>query len=823
MPATEPQPSNGRVAFQQSSFVDVPQDDDLSLRDILKTAWRGRWIISFCVGASLFVGYRQVQQTGDIWRAWSSIYVEGNATQSVLGIDGMIASGTRNFANNQAAVLKSVERLQSVVVRPEVATSSIFEGRANRVGYLRENLSVKVGRDDDLITVSLNATDVDEACVIVNAVVEEYRRFIGTRSESTVKDMLEVLTERRTALETELTAAQTARDEFLDEHSVLALDPDGTGAYEIQQLNAFKTQLTEAKRELAEARSKLRLARAEDLADRPEALLELVSGIRLAPSAAAPAEDPALAAARADLASAEAELQENTRRRKAALTTVTEEHPSVAALDDARADIEARRDAAAATIESLTDAASEADASIRAQDLAAIQGLLYQMVTDAETRVEDAQKNVDDQLVVATRAGELQAQFRRIESSFQQARDRVDEISASIRELDLAEIGKERLSETSVTVLDPARPDTANLANSATRTLAQFFVLGLLAGGALTWLRQMLDRRIRSDEDLNRSIPDSILGVLPAARLRASESNSLRAWEDHDSLAESARGLRTALTFALPPEEGAVLHVTSPDGGEGKSTISSLLAIAIAKAGHSVIIVDADLRSPAQDGHFDLPNEVGLAQALANEATLSEAIQKTELPTLDVMTTGGIPSAPAEMLISPRFDALLGLLAEIYERVIVDSPPVLAVSDSRIIATKCEGTLLVARADTTSRDALAHARERLASVGARIVGCALNAATAKGGYGYGYGYGYGAEHKQAARKSRVRTEPAADPSSMPSAGPVTEAAPQAAPAPEPTPSPEPAPAAEPRRKPQRVEAKPRTAKASGSAGKKRRH
>ena len=642
MSATEPQPTNGRVAFQQNTFVDLPQDEDLSLRDILKTAWRGRWIISFCVVASLALGYRKVQQTGDIWRAWSSIYVESESAPSILGLDGMIASGTRNFANNQAAVVKSVERLQSVVARPEVAMSSIFEGRLNRVGFLRENLSVKVGRDDDLITVSLDATEVDEACA-AGAVVEEYRSFIGSRSESTVKDMLEVLTERRTALEAELAERRKERDVFLENNSVLALYPDGTGAFEIQQLNAFKTQLTEAKRELAEARSKRRLAQAENLGDRPDVLLELVSGLRLTA--------PTVHRGRGPRARQYADRPRPSRGRTRGQRPPPQgcpDHGDGAASFRPGSRLSASvSKPVAMMLRPLSNRCLQPyqeEAALRAKDLAAIRNLLAQVVADAETRVSEAQSDFDNQLEFATEAGELQNQFRRLESNFQQARDRVDEISTSIRELDLAEIGKERLTETSVTVLDPARPDTASLANSATRTLAQFLVLGILAGGALTWLRQMLDRRIRSADDLTRSIPDSILGVLPYARLRAPARPSLKAWGDHDSLAESARGLRTALTFAMPPEEGAVLHIASPNNREGKSTISSLLAIAIAKAGDSVIVVDADLRSPSQDELFDLPNDIGLSQALANEATLFEDIQKTELSTLDVMTTGGIPN-----------------------------------------------------------------------------------------------------------------------------------------------------------------------------------
>ena len=809
MSATEPQPTNGRVAFQQNTFVDLPQDEDLSLRDILKTAWRGRWIISFCVVASLALGYRKVQQTGDIWRAESRLYVEGGGT-SALGIDGLLAAGARNFANTQAAVLKSVELLQAVVARPNVGTSSVFDGEISRVGFLREKLGVSVGRDDDVISISLDASDVDAACVVVNAVVEEYRRLVTARSETTVKDTLDALVEKRVALEEELDGRRETRDRFQDDNPVLALDPDQAGTYEVRQLQKFESQLIDA--EIALSDAKASLEKATLFRAQPDLVLQLFGGVRITRDKRLRGEDPEIGRLRAELFRIESEYDENRRMRVARLQSVTEAHPSIATIDRDAAEIENRRDRAVDAIASMDEALGFEKDEESAAEVASILEGLARDVESANQRVKDEKARYDAQYERATESSKLRTQFRRLEFEFEQARARVDEVNESIRELDLADIGKEQRTEKSVTILDAARADTAELATSATLTLANFFFFGIIAGGVLTWLRLMFDRRIRNDEDLKRTIPDLILGVLPYARLRASTGSSLKAWGDHDSLAESARGLRTALTFAMPQAEDAILHIASPSNGEGKSTISSLLAIAIAKAGDSVIVVDADLRNPSQDELFDTPNEVGLSQALANEATLVEAIQKTELPTLDVMTTGGIPSTPAEMLISPRFDAILAGLSKRYDRVIVDSPPILAVSDSRIISTKCGGTLLVARADKTSRDALGHSRERLVSVGARIVGCALNAATARGGYGYGYGsgygYGYGADHQRDTRLARVQTEPAAEPNLAPGGDPYVEVVPQAAPAPDPD--------SESRRGPQRVETKTEPDKGSGS-------
>ena len=136
MPTTKPSSSKGSVTPQLSTSVDLPRDDDLSLRDFLKNAQRGRWIIICCDATSLAVGHRGLLQTADTQRAWPGIHVKDESTPNTLGITRILAPGTRDLADHEAAVPNPAARLRSELACPEFATRSIFEGRLNCTDYL---------------------------------------------------------------------------------------------------------------------------------------------------------------------------------------------------------------------------------------------------------------------------------------------------------------------------------------------------------------------------------------------------------------------------------------------------------------------------------------------------------------------------------------------------------------------------------------------------------------------------------------------------------------------------------------------------------------
>lgn len=192
----------------------------------------------------------------------------------------------------------------------------------------------------------------------------------------------------------------------------------------------------------------------------------------------------------------------------------------------------------------------------------------------------------------------------------------------------------------------------------------------------------------------------------------------------------------------LPGKTKTIL-ITSPAPGDGKTTTASNLAIAMAQAGQKVLLMDADFRRPTQHKVFNVDDQVGTTSVLAEQAQLAEAIKPTETPGLSILPCGPLPKNPSEILQSRAFSRLIEQLEERFDHIVIDSPPVMPVTDARILGALCDLTVLVLRAQKSSRRISMQARDSLASVGARVLGVVVNdVPRSRGGYGYGYGYGY---------------------------------------------------------------------------------
>lgn len=209
-------------------------------------------------------------------------------------------------------------------------------------------------------------------------------------------------------------------------------------------------------------------------------------------------------------------------------------------------------------------------------------------------------------------------------------------------------------------------------------------------------------------------------------------------------LAESFRSLRTNLGFACLDGEHSTILVSSPSPQDGKSTVISNLAVVLAQADKKVILVDGDLRKPVQHRIFALPNRKGLTNCLLNKSTVADTAQLGPLPNLAVLTSGPLPPNPAEILGSPRTRDFWASLQEQYDYVLIDSPPVLAVTDAVILSVQVDGVILVLKPGTTRNNIAAQAREQFAWAGARLLGVVLNQVKINSpDYKYAYYYYYG--------------------------------------------------------------------------------
>lgn len=205
---------------------------------------------------------------------------------------------------------------------------------------------------------------------------------------------------------------------------------------------------------------------------------------------------------------------------------------------------------------------------------------------------------------------------------------------------------------------------------------------------------------------------------------------------------EAYRVLRTNLQFLGLDTPLRSMVVTSATPGEGKSTTAANLAVAFAQTGARVCLLDADLRRPTVARIFGVENWVGLTTALIGQSPVDECLQETQVPGLTVCPSGPIPPNPAELLASGRMTALIGELEQRFDMLLIDSPPVLAVTDPAVMAPKVGGALLVVRSGVSSRAQIQRAKESLEAVHARILGVVLSAVSARGGEGYYY-YNYG--------------------------------------------------------------------------------
>jgi len=284
----------------------------------------------------------------------------------------------------------------------------------------------------------------------------------------------------------------------------------------------------------------------------------------------------------------------------------------------------------------------------------------------------------------------------------------------------------------------PARPISPNVKLN----LAAGLALGGLLGFALALLRHQLDNTVKDRETLERLSGTAVVGVIPFDKLRR-ESPSIVFDNDNSPSAEAFRKFRTNLQFLAVDNPPRLIVVTSSVPSEGKSTTAINTALSLAEADHNVLLVDGDMRRPTIDKYLDLVGAVGFSSVLSGRASLDEALQKTQFPRLTVLTAGNTPPNPSELLGSLTAKSILRDLREKFDYIIVDSPPLLAVTDGAILAAQSDGVFILVRAAKTKREQLTHSVGILNDVGATLLGTVLTMTSGQGNDYYSYDYYYG--------------------------------------------------------------------------------
>jgi capsular exopolysaccharide synthesis family protein len=281
-----------------------------------------------------------------------------------------------------------------------------------------------------------------------------------------------------------------------------------------------------------------------------------------------------------------------------------------------------------------------------------------------------------------------------------------------------------------------------------------------MAGAGLSLLRDWRDQRVRSPHEIAALLGVPILGAIPSISRRVLARGHKLRFASNSCESEACRAIRTALLCGVYRDQAKVLLVTSPGPREGKTLLASNLALALAQVGLRTLVIDADLRKSIEQRVFTTNgHSQGLVDVLTGTASLADAIRPTEIDRLDALEAGRSTATPSELLSSPAFTAVLEELKGRYDRIVIDSPPVGIVTDAQILATRCDATVLVLRAEESSRLLTQRARDALLAVGATVAGAVVNDLSPRAGrYGYYSGYGsYHANHGSNGHKKAPET------------------------------------------------------------------
>ena len=314
------------------------------------------------------------------------------------------------------------------------------------------------------------------------------------------------------------------------------------------------------------------------------------------------------------------------------------------------------------------------------------------------------------------------------------------------------------LRATNIHVLDAARPPTEPIGPQKLRNIAVALIVGLVMGVSFAFVREALDTSVKTAEEAERLIHAAALAIIPFERAlprwwalpssgendkSRSESAALALLRRPSStLGESFQSLLTSVLLSTASHPPQALLITSSRAGEGKTTTALNLAISFALRGDAVLLIDADLRRPGIGEALRLSNKKGLSSFLAGVHSLEEVLgQFTSVSNLWILPSGPPSPNPAQLLSSSAMESLVSDMRERFKFLIIDSPPILPVTDAMILSRLVDGVILVLESGATPRGAVTRARRMMEHVGARILGVVLNKVDARRDGYYGY-YGY---------------------------------------------------------------------------------
>lgn len=732
---------------------------------------RFKWIIGSVVICALLATIVTLL-TKPTYEATATIELNKSSSSLDLGIVGALSEqlgedqeGLQTDLQTETTILKGDSLALAVIQRLGLASQAPFaaeldknekdpeqglplddapETRGRLLGIFEGGLKVQPVHGTRLILVTYESHDPKQAAKIANAIIDSYKsQYLQTHYDAT-SEASEWLTKQLSELKANVEESEKKLTEYEKETGILSLDimtptasgdgsTSGAGIHSvvIEKLDALNAELTAAEAIRIEKEAIYHLAETNNedvvlgLVDDPLAVqsnsMVLTQGGGISNLQELRAQRSQL---KISLAQASTTYASNNRHLK-------EMQTQIAALDEQ-------------IHQELQEIIKRAQVD-------------FQLAKQTEDEIH---RRFDEQQTAASKLNEKAVEFAVLSQEAYSRKRLYEDLYTKLQEANVSA----GIKATNITIVDPARSQSIPVRPRSMRNVVLGILFGLFLGLAIAYTIDSFDRTLRGPVEVEEITGIPVIGVIPRFEESAGpyESRRWKKWKKTASVSPSAqnsvwmlthpksssaeafRALRTSIMLSRPGGGPKIILVTSCIPGEGKTTLTTNLAIAFAQHNKRVIVVEADMRRPTMRHAFDVANKVGLSNVLAGSHTCEEAIVHVEqVDTLDVLPAGPHPPLPSELLGSSAFDELLQQLRARYDIVLVDSPPALLVTDAVSISVKSDATLWVALAGVVTRPQLVRAADLIERNEMPVIGFVVNRMTRSvAGYGYGYGYGY---------------------------------------------------------------------------------
>ncbi|MGB6041990.1 MAG: polysaccharide biosynthesis tyrosine autokinase [Pirellulales bacterium] len=716
-----------------------------NVNQFLRTVWyRKNVIVGSFVVVSL-LGFLYVATATRYYQANGTILILQSGGEDLVSTIGADTGGNDIMPTHQALVHSAVvlqKAYEHLAPEHRIDLQGVPAEKCGDV--LGQNLSVSSVRRTRVMSVAYRSKDPYVAVAVVRAITEAYFEFIKQTHRGSAGATVDVLTRESARLDAQIKQKQHELLTVRQASGTLIASDEGRHVT-VETVVQLNDALTEAVKQRVELEARLAAIQAairngEDLRQHISSVEETVGREILLTRLGFNSRD----------AGAQALLQRGLLQDQAELNALSEHfganHPRIA---EVRERIQTTEQYLGAYQQRINQQMSQLETNRLGPMLIQIIGQSLNNAAQHEAGLRSVYEEANRKAIahdsVATRIQILQHNVERME--------RLNDIL--VDKIATAELQQEH-GELKAQILNDPQVDRRAVSPQISLVMLICLAATVVVGGIIVYVQDSMDDRFRSPEELTGRLNVPVLSIVGA--LEPGKGKGLRAVQSHmnpnASDCESFRTLRTAM--ALSASETDRMVVSSAEPGDGKTTVLANLAVTCAQSGKRTLLIDGDMRRPGMTDLLDLKGMQGLSNILHEdrdvEILADEYVIETELEGLDVIASGPRRANASELLSSPRMTDLLAWADGLYDQILIDSPPVLAASDSIVLARMVDGLMIVVRPDKNRRRMVMRAVESLRDLNVNLLGIIANCVSSDGGnsqrfdYKYGYGYGYAYEY-----------------------------------------------------------------------------